>query len=99
MASTANEVIHPGIPEHDPARDINGKLTWIWLIGATIGVFITFWLLYIFYESLLFAQKQEKIELLPAEQREALTAEEDKDLQGGGGKPSIDQAIDTYVGK
>lgn len=99
MASTANEVIHPEIPEHDPAHDINGRLTWIWLIGATIGVFVTFWLTYVFYEYLLFAQKQEKIELLPAEQREALTQEEDAALKAGEGRRSIDQAIDSYVGK
>ena len=99
MASTANEVIHPEIPEHDPARDINGRLTWIWLIGATVGVFVTFWLIHVFYEYLLFAQKQQKIEFLPAEQREALTAEEEKALKGEGNQPSIDKAIDDYVGK
>ena len=48
MDPHASNKIHPEIPEQDPANDINGKLTWTWLLGSTVGVFVTFWLLAIF---------------------------------------------------
>lgn len=97
MATATHDAPHPEIPAHDPAHDIDGKLTTIWLVGATVFVFITVWLLYFVYTMFLFQESYQKVETAPTTARERLMAEEQRYLDAGDGRISIDDAIRKYV--
>lgn len=96
-ATTTANVPHPEIPAHDPAHDIDGKLTAIWLIGSAVFVFVTVWLLYFVYTLFLFQESYDKVETAPTEARAALSAEEEQKLGAGEDRIPLDEAMRRYV--
>jgi hypothetical protein len=88
---------HPEIPEQDPAHDIDGKKTWLWLLGCTVGVFVTVWLLALVFNEVIHNQRVQVIELAPTTQRDELQAREAEALAAGEGRIGIDEAIQKYL--
>lgn len=97
MADHSTPHTHPEIAPHDPARDINGRATWIWLIGATVGVFVTVFVLHGAYERMRFAQHRDKVELAPTTAREQLHGQEQAYLSGSDDRKSLEQAMESYL--
>ena len=92
-------VSHPDIPEQDPARDIDGKKIWMWLIGSAIGVILSVFLIDQVFHLVTHQQRIKQIEEVPAVQLEALRAEEREALSAGEGRKSVDAAIEAYIRK
>ena len=99
MDTHASNKPHPEIPEQDPANDINGKLTWTWLLGATVGVFVTFWLLAVFFNEVTHYQRVRVIELTQTKDLDAIRAREAESLAAGEGRIGINDAIQKYIEK
>ncbi|MBK8980573.1 MAG: hypothetical protein IPM29_32115 [Planctomycetes bacterium] len=100
MAHSAEPTRTSDIPEHDPTRDIDGRLTWTWLLACTIGVFLTVFVLHLVYEELRFAQHREVVELAPTSARDELHMQERAylDADPKANRISVEQALERYVG-
>ena len=99
MDSHASNKIPPEIPEQDPTHDINGKLTWTWLIASTIGVFVTFWLLAVFFNEVTHNHRVQVIELTPTKDLDNIRARSAENLAAGEGRIGINDAIQKYIEK
>lgn len=97
MDPQATHHTHPEIPEQDPTHDIDGKKTWTWLLGCTVGVFVTVWLLGHVFDAVVHEQRVKVVEQAPTLDRDRLRAAEDAALAAGEGRISIDQAVEKYL--
>jgi hypothetical protein len=88
-----------GPAEHDPAHDVDGKKLTLWLVGCTIGIFGTVFILLILFEQIIEHQRNKVVGLAPTPQRDSLRQAEDADLAGRSGGKNVDQAIKDYVQK
>lgn len=99
MDPQAPHTTHTGIPDQDPAHDIDGRKTWTWLLGCTVGVFITVWLLDQVFTHVVQDQRVKVIEQTPTRQLDELRAQEADALSAGEGRIAIDEAIEKYLKK
>jgi hypothetical protein len=97
MDPQAEHTTHPEIQEQDPTHDIDGKTTWTWLIGCTVGVFLIVGILDQVFHAVVFNQRVKVIEMLPTTQLDELRGQETQALSAGEGRVSLDDAITTYL--
>src|SRR3990172_2409002 len=84
---------HPPAP-HDPERDIGARSATWWVVGGTIVLFVSLWLMLPIFLRVLEVERVRKIdEIVPAERLELL-AKERQFLNGGNPKKkTIDQVM------
>ena len=90
---------HPEVAAHDPAREINTKLTVTALSTCAVFVFVCVWVLKQVFATSLEEERRGKVWQAPAEQLEQLRATEARELSGADGGRPVDQALREYVDK
>ena len=82
------------LPAQDPDHDIDAKKTVSALVACTVFVFASVWVLHIVFGRVVFQERQQKIDLAPTAELDALHSQEQAELSTNGG---IEAAMQDYV--
>lgn len=87
----------------DPAHDIDGKATFLWLGSWALAFFASMWLMLVVFDRVLFAERDKKVENLPNTEIELLRQKEQEYLSGkweaGPPRKSIEQVMQEATKK
>lgn len=82
---------------HDPENDINAKSATMWVIGGTVVLFLSLWVMLPIFSRVLEIERESKVYKAENKELAEVRAREDKFLHGGPVK--IEDVVKKLAGK